>query len=112
MFRDNTTITTLDLSGFDTSKVTDMNSMFRATAITILDLSSFDTSKVTDMITMFRDATITTLDLSSFDMSNVSSTNGMFRDSTITTGYAKTQTDADILNASTYKPAGLTFVVK
>lgn len=112
MFRDNTTITTLDLSGFDTSKVTDMNSMFRATAITILDLSSFDTSKVTDMITMFRDASITTLDLSSFDMSNVSSTNGMFRDSTITTGYAKTQADADILNASTYKPSTLTFVPK
>jgi len=46
--------THLDLSGFNTAKVTAMNSMFScAERLTELDLSSFNTSYVTDMKTMF-----------------------------------------------------------
>ena len=38
------------LKGLDTSNVTDMNSMFRSlSSLTSLDLSNFDTSKVTSM---------------------------------------------------------------
>ena len=45
----------LDLSHFDTSKVTDMNSMFdNCSGLTHLDLGSFDTSKVWEMEGMFR----------------------------------------------------------
>lgn len=42
------------MSGFDTSMVTDMYSMFYScNALTSLDLSSFDTSKVTNTSCMF-----------------------------------------------------------
>ena len=44
----------IDLSNFDTSKVTDMAYMFAGISnLTSLDLSNFDTSKVTDMQYMF-----------------------------------------------------------
>ena len=47
-------LTSLDLSHFNTSKVTNMNSMFGACwGLTSLDLSSFNTSKVTNMYNMF-----------------------------------------------------------
>ena len=50
----------IDVSNFDTSKVTDMSRMFYDIRnITSLNLSNFDTSKVTDMNCMF------------FDMSNL-----------------------------------------
>ena len=40
-------ITEINLSNFDTSKVTYMNNMFfKCTSLTSLDLSNFDTSKV------------------------------------------------------------------
>lgn len=48
-------LTKLDLSNFDTSKVTNMGGMFeQCTNLIKLDISSFDTSNVTDMIHMFR----------------------------------------------------------
>ena len=108
----NSQATTLDLSSFDTSNVTTMGYMFYNSKATTLDLSSFDTSSVTNMASMFRESQATTLDLSSFDTSNVTSTYYMFYQSKATTGYARTQADADKFNASTNKPAGLTFVVK
>lgn len=70
----------LDLSGFDTSKVTDMSIMFASCAsLTHLDLSGFDTSKVTSMELMFANCTsLTSLDLSSFDTSKVTTMKDMF----------------------------------
>ena len=94
------------------SNVTEMNNMFYYSRATTLDLSSFDTSNVTSMVGVFRNSKATMLDLSSFDTSNVTSMGSMFRDSSATIGYARTQADADKFNASTNKPAGLTFVVK
>ena len=104
--------TSLDLSSFDTSNVTNMSYMFRESQATILDLSSFDTSNVTNMGNMFRASQATILDLSSFDMSGVTSMSLMFRDAQATTGYARTQVDADILNASSGNPSTLNFIVK
>ena len=104
--------TTLDVSGFDTSKVTDMNGMFLMSNATILDVSKFDTSNVTDMSLMFAKTNATTLDLSSFDTSKVTDMNSMFSDAKATVGYARTQADADRLNASSSKPSSLTFKVK
>jgi surface protein len=54
MFRDCNNLTTLDLSNFDTSNVTDMSEMFaNGTSLTTLDLSSFATSNVTNTRSMF-----------------------------------------------------------
>ncbi len=92
--------------------ITNMSCMFRDSRATTLDLSSFDTSNVTDMSYMFFNSQATTLDLSSFDTSKVTNMNYMFQDSRATTGYARTQVDANRFNASSYKPAGLNFVVK
>ena len=109
---ENTKATELNLSSFDTSKVTSMDSMFLGSQATTINLSSFDTSKVTSMDTMFYNAKVVSLDLSSFDTSNVTDMYYMFKDSSVTIGYARTEEDADKLNASSNKPSGLTFVVK
>ena len=103
--------TTLDLSDFNTSKVTNMDSMFQNCAATIitglsnfntenvtnmrwmfsgvqattLDLSNFNTSKVTNMSSMFASSKATTLDLSSFDTSKVTDMTNMFYSSQATT---------------------------
>ena len=54
MFYNMFNLTTLDLSNFDTSRVTDMGSMFHnVSSLTALNLSNFDTSRVTNMASMF-----------------------------------------------------------
>ena len=80
MFYNCSSLTSLDLSNFDTSNVTDMNSMFsNCNNLTSLDLSNFHTSNVTDMDTMFSwCSSLTSLDLSNFDTSNVTDMNTMF----------------------------------
>ena len=80
MFNGCTSLTSLDLSNFDTSAVTSMESMFGdCTRLTSLDLSSFNTSAVTDMARMFNGcSSLTTLDLSNFDTSAVTNMTAMF----------------------------------
>ena len=80
MFDGCSALTSLDVSGFDTSKVTDMSSMFsNCSTLTSLDLSEFDTSKVTNMQQMFSTCSkLTSLDVSSFDTSNVTNMRYMF----------------------------------
>ncbi|MBC1385432.1 BspA family leucine-rich repeat surface protein, partial [Listeria innocua] len=82
MFSEASSLTSLDLSGFDTSNVTSMSSMFSyARGLTSLDLSGFDTSNVVNMVTMFTGASgLTSLDLSSFDVSNNPLMTYMFND--------------------------------
>ena len=72
--------TNLDLSNWDTSKVTDMNYMFvYCRYLTSLDVSNFDTSKVTNMSNMFSSCSdLTTLDLSNFDTSQATNMSYMF----------------------------------
>ncbi len=71
----------LDLSSFDTSNVKDMSGMFdECHGLTKLDLTHFDTSNVTNMAHMFADCyNLAEFDLSSFDTSNVTDMNGMFK---------------------------------
>ena len=80
MFDNCQSLTNLDLSNFDTSKVTTMSSMFSdCLSLTTLDVSSFDTSNVTTMSNMFYDcSSLTTLDVSSFDTSKVTHMSRMF----------------------------------
>ncbi|MBR2548039.1 MAG: DUF285 domain-containing protein [Eubacterium sp.] len=70
----------LDLSGFNTSNVINMNHMFDyCINLKTLDLSEFDTSKVTDMSCMFLEcSSIKQLDVSGFDTSNVTNMETMF----------------------------------
>ena len=80
MFYNISNPTTLDISNFDTSQVRSMRSMFSAMYnLTTLNLSHFDTSKVTDMAGMFYSvSTLRTLNLSNFDTSQVTDMNHMF----------------------------------
>ena len=77
-------LTTLDLSNFDTSQVTNMNNMFSGMSnLTTLNLSNFDTSQVTNMSNMFYNmSSLTTLDLSNFDTSKVTNMERMFNNMT------------------------------
>ena len=80
MFRDLSNLISLDVSSFDTSKVTNMEAMFAGMpSLTSLNLSNFDTSKVTRMNSMFEGASrLTTLNLSNFDTSQVTDMEAMF----------------------------------
>lgn len=106
LFADFTDLTTLDLSGLDTSKVSDMAGLFfNCSKMTTFDVSGFDTSnvtymsemfsgcsslksltvdffvtdKVTDMNYMFYDCkSLTALDVSAFITSHVEDMSGMF----------------------------------
>ena len=82
MFSNCGSLMSLDLSSFNTSKVTNMNGMFlNCTKLTSLDLSSFNTSKVTNMSYMFSSClSITNLDLSNFNTSKVTDMSIMFSD--------------------------------
>lgn len=70
----------LDLSSFNTENVTDMHSMFGSSrSLENLDLSGFDTKNVVDMSLMFEACSkLTNLDLSGFDTSKVTDMQGMF----------------------------------
>ena len=80
MFNSCNSLTSLDLSGFDTSAVTNMSYMFSGcTGLTSLDLSGFDTSTVTNMTNIFSLCnSLTSLNISSFDTSIVTSMSNMF----------------------------------
>ena len=80
MFNGMRNITTLNLSNFNTSNVTNMGGMFfNMTNLTAFNFSNFDTSKVTDMGSMFYGmSSLTTLDLSNFNTSQVTIMGGMF----------------------------------
>lgn len=84
MFYNCKDLTSLDLSNFDTHNVTDMGQMFYyCSGLTSLDLSNFDTSNVTTMNSMFYCCSgLTSLDLTNFDTSNVTNMGFMFRECT------------------------------
>ena len=73
-------LTTLDMSVFDTSKVTNMENMFCfCSALTSLDLSNFSTTNVTNMSLMFYYCSVvTSLNVSNFDTSKVTNMSSMF----------------------------------
>ena len=80
MFYDCGKLTTLDVSNFKTDNVTNMVWMFNGCkGLTTLDVSSFNTEKVTNMKGMFEYCTgLSTLDLSNFNTANVTTMNDMF----------------------------------
>ncbi|EAC3669526.1 BspA family leucine-rich repeat surface protein [Listeria monocytogenes] len=80
MFYNATKLTELDVSGLDTSAVTNMYNMFnRCSALEELDVSHFDTSSVTNMTNMFQNTfLIRELDVSNWDTSSVTTMQSMF----------------------------------
>ena len=82
MFYNCILLTSLDLSNFDTSKVINMKNMFyNCTNLKKLDVSNFDTSKVIDMKNMFYSCiSLTSLNLSNFDTSSIIDISSIFED--------------------------------
>jgi len=80
MFKNLSSLEELELSGIDTSKVTNMASMFEGCeSLEELDLSRFDTSKVESMEKMFYNCkSLKNLDLSNFNTENVTNMRSMF----------------------------------
>jgi len=81
MFSGCSSLTELDLSGFDIGNVTNMSSMFSGcSSLPSLDLSSFDTGKVTDMSNMFSGcSSLVTIRVGEgWNTSSVTSSDGMF----------------------------------
>ena len=97
LFEKCSTLTTIDVSGFDTSKIDRFSSMFvNCTALTnIVGLDTLNTTNATAFQGMFNNCSaLTEIDISSFDASKVTSTSEMFNGCTaLTTIYAKAGTD-------------------
>lgn len=85
MFRFAKSLKTVDLSKWDTSKVTSMRTMFSGNASNLmaletLDVSNWDTSSVTDMAGMFqRCPNLQILEVGSWDTGNVTSLQNTFK---------------------------------
>ena len=80
MFFECSSLTILDLSSFNTNKVTNMGYMFAyCSSLTELNLSNFNTSNVTDMSYMFSYcSSLTNINLSKFNTNNVTDMSYMF----------------------------------
>ena len=80
MFNGCSSLTTLNLSSFDTANVSNMDYMFSdCSSLTSLNLSSFNTANVESMYCMFYGCSgLTSLNLSSFNTANVESMYSMF----------------------------------
>lgn len=105
-----------NLSGIDTSKVTNMLGMFHRTGYNStnfnFDLSSFDTSKVTNMMRMFYNLGYSSknlfLDLDSFNTSNVTTMKSMFEE----TGHSAESLVLDLTSFDTNKVTDMTYMFK
>jgi len=72
-------LTSFNTENLDTGRTTSMARMFRDVALTSLDLTGFDTSAVTDMSYMFYNCNkLHTLDVTGWDTGNVTTTRCMF----------------------------------
>ena len=105
MFYGCLSLTSLDLSNFDTSNVTNMAQMFYdCSSLTSLDLSNFNTSKVTRMYSLFENCrSLINLNLSNFDTSNVTNMSKMF-------WYCRKLTSLDLSNFDTSKVENMSYM--
>ena len=96
MFYGCSSLTSLDVSKFDTQLVKNMSCMFAdCSSLTSLDVSNFKTQNVIDMSGMFADcSSLTSLDVSKFDTQNVISMKFMFKS-------CKNLTSLDVSNFDT-----------
>ena len=80
MFYECSSLTSLNLSNFNTNNVTNMSNMFSdCSSLTSLNLSNFNTNNVTNMSYMFSNcSSLTSLNLSNFNTNNVTNMSCMF----------------------------------
>lgn len=80
MFKECSSLKSIDMTGFDTSECTDMELMFnRCSELILVDLSKMDTSNVTNMHAMFNLCEkLESIDVSKFDTSKVTRADSMF----------------------------------
>ena len=97
LFEKCSTLTTIDVSGFDTSEATSFSIMFSGcTALTTISgLDTLNTTNATNFASMFYNCSaLAEIDIRSFDTSKVTNTAGMFNGCTaLMTIYAKAGTD-------------------
>ena len=105
MFLGCSSLSSLDLTNFDTGNVTDMCRMFQGCyGLTSLDVSKFNTSKVTDMCWMFFGChKLTSLNVSKFNTTEVTDMSDMFENC-----YALTS--LDLTNFNTAKVKNMRFM--
>ena len=80
MFSSCSSLTSLDVTHFNTAKVTDMSNMFsRCSSLTSLDVTYFNTANVTNMRSMFSScSSLTSLDVTNFNTAEVTNMGYMF----------------------------------
>ena len=80
MFSDCSSLTSLDVTHFNTAKVTDMSAMFYScSSLTSLDVTHFNTENVTKMYSMFYScSSLTSLDVTHFNTAKVTNMLAMF----------------------------------
>ncbi|WP_120245769.1 BspA family leucine-rich repeat surface protein, partial [Listeria monocytogenes] len=113
MFGGCNSLEALDVSHFDTSSVTTMETMFAGcNSLEALDVSNFNTSSVTNMKTMFNGCnSLEELDLSNFDTSSVTTMASMFKDCTaLKSLYLDNFTDAAIMTDMFKGTTSLTYL--
>lgn len=96
MFSNCSSLTSVNMSKFNTAKVTNMSFMFNGcSSLKKIDVSNFDASSVTDVSFMFYNCTgLTEIDLSTYATSKVTNMMGMFAD-------CSSLTHLDVSNLST-----------
>ena len=77
-YPNNTDTFNADISHWDTSSVSDMNSMFVGSSAFNQDIGNWDTSSVTNMSNMFLNANAFNRDIGNWDTSSVTDMNSMF----------------------------------
>ncbi len=98
-------LTKVDVSGFDTSQVKNMNHTFAfCNNLTELDVSHFDTSNITIMKSMFQECRqLTNLDVSGFNTSNVTDMSNMF-------DFCENLTSLDVSRFNTSKATNMAYM--
>ena len=104
MFYGCSALTSLDVTKFNTAKVTDMSYMFSSLALTSLDVTNFNTENVTNMSFMFFNCSaLTSLDVTNFNSENVTNMNRMFYN-------CSKLTSLDVSNFNTKKVTNMSFM--
>ena len=98
MFSGCSSLSNINLSKFNTQNVTNMNNMFSwCLSLTNINLSNFNTQNVTNMNAMFyKCSSLTNINLSNFNTQNVSDMSWMFRE-------CSSLTSLDLSNFNTQK---------
>ena len=78
MFKGCSSLTSLNVSGFDTSKVTNMSAMFKGCSVKDIDLRAWNVENVTKMTIMFERATTEVINLTDWNAVKCTNMSNMF----------------------------------